>query len=271
MNSTYGLARVSTIGQKENTSLAFQSKRIKDYCSLHNLKLNDIIIETESGAKNNEDRTGLSKLNHLINTGECRTIIVNKIDRLGRSLLQGLLFLKFCEEHTTRVISISENIDTDEPQSKLIINILWSIAEHEREVIKSRLESGRERQFLEGNKPYGKTPFGYRKNRDGLIVLDENEGRVVQYIYKRYHTLSKMNHLTKTKRTQKLLHSLKVKGYLFRGKEFQWWNLKQILSNPFYTGKMNWKGRENKHNYEHIISTRMFNQIHYNMAPKHSI
>lgn len=106
VESTYGLARVSTIGQKENTSLDFQSKRIKDYCTLHNLKLNEIIIETESGAKNNEDRTGSSKLNQLINTGECRTIIVNKIVRLGRSLLQGLLFLKFCEEHNTRFISI---------------------------------------------------------------------------------------------------------------------------------------------------------------------
>ena len=104
MNSTYGLSRVSTIGQKENTSLAFQSKRIKDYCSLHNLKLNDIIIETESGAKDVDDRTGLSKLKKLIKNGECKTIIVNKVDRLGRSLLQGLLFLKYCEEHTQQPV-----------------------------------------------------------------------------------------------------------------------------------------------------------------------
>ena len=117
MNTTYGLARVSSIGQTENTSLSFQSKRIKDYCSLHNLPFNEIIIEAESGAKSIEERSGLSKLQNLINEGTCRTIVVNKIDRLGRSLLQGLLFLKYCEEHATRVVSISENIDTDDPQS----------------------------------------------------------------------------------------------------------------------------------------------------------
>jgi len=267
MNTTYGLARVSSIGQTENTSLSFQSKRIKDYCSLHNLPLNEIIIEAESGAKSIEERSGLSKLQNLINEGTCRTIVVNKIDRLGRSLLQGLLFLKYCEEHATRVVSISENIDTDDPQSKLIINILWSIAEHEREIIKSRLHDGREKSFIEGKKPYGSTPYGYRKNRKGDIVVDEDESKIVQYIYKRYHTLSKMRHLTKTKRTQKLLHSLRVKGFKFRGKDFQWWNIKQILSNSFYSGKMNWNGRTTKHNYDHIISTRMFNQIQSNLAP----
>ena len=136
MNTTYGLARVSTIGQRDNTSLSFQSKRIKDYCRLHNLPLENIIIETESGAKSVEERSGLSHLQQLIKNGKCKTIIVNAIDRLGRNLLHGLLFLKFCEEHATRVISISQNIDTDNPSSSLVINILRSLAEHKRDVIK---------------------------------------------------------------------------------------------------------------------------------------
>jgi len=261
LNTTYGLSRVSTIQQTENTSLSFQSKRIKDYCRLHNLSLKEIIIEAESGAKSIEERSGLSKLQQLINDGSCETIIVNKIDRLGRSLLQGLLFLKFCEEHETRVVSISESIDTDNPQSKLIINILWSIAEHERDIIKSRLEDGREKKFNEGRKPYGSIAYGYRKNRVGELVLDDEESKIVHYIYKRYNTLSKMKHLTKTKRTQKLLHSLKIKGFKFRGKDFKWWNVNQILSNPFYSGTMTWNGKQTKHQYDNIISTRLFNQV----------
>jgi len=258
----YGLSRVSTIGQSENTSLSFQSKRINDYCNLHNLILKDIIVETESGAKSVDDRSGLSKLKQHIQNGECSAIVVNKIDRLGRSLLQGLLFLKYCEDNGVRVISISENIDTnDNGQSKLVINILWSIAEHERDIIKSRLSDGREKVFSEGKKPYGSIPYGYRKNRKGELVLDIEESLIVQYIYKRYLTLTKMKHLTKTKRTQKLLHSLDIKGYEFRGKKFEWWNVKQILSNPFYTGMMRWSGRVAKHQYDTIISKRMFNKI----------
>ena len=133
--NTYGLVRVSTLGQKENTSLESQSKRINDYCKLYDLPLKNIISETESGGKNVEDRTGLTKLKSLIESGECNTIIVNKVDRLGRSLLQGLLFLKYCEEHAVRVISILDSIDTNNPSSKLITNILYSIAEHEKDQI----------------------------------------------------------------------------------------------------------------------------------------
>ena len=156
---SYGLVRVSTLGQKENTSLSFQSKRIKDYCHLFEMELKDIITETESGGKDVDERSGLMKLKALIENNECDTIIVNKIDRLGRSLLNGLLFLKYCEEHSIRVVSISENIDTDNPQSKLIINILWSIAEHEKDMIKSRLEDGRVKTFNDGN-CIGSEPIG---------------------------------------------------------------------------------------------------------------
>ena len=258
---SYGLVRVSTLGQKENTSLSFQSKRIKDYCHLFEMELKDIITETESGGKDVDERSGLMKLKTLIENNECDTIIVNKIDRLGRSLLNGLLFLRYCEEHAIRVVSISESIDTDNPQSKLIINILWSIAEHEKDMIKSRLEDGRVKTFNDGNKPYGKTPYGYGKNHKGELGANKEESIIINYIYKRYHTLSKMNHLTKTKRTQKLLHSLKLKGYTFRGKEFNWWNIKQILSNPFYAGVMKWRGETNNHNYDTIVSKRLYNLV----------
>ena len=261
--NTYGLIRVSTLSQKDNTSLEFQSKRIKDYCSVYDLPLKGIVEETESGGKNVDERTGLSKLKTLIKSGECKTIVVTKVDRLGRSLLQGLLFLKDCEEHAVRVVCIENGIDTDNPQSKLITNILFSIAENERDTIKSRLSDGRQKRFQDNKKPYGALSFGYRKNRSGLIIIDENESNIVQYIYKRWNTLRKMRHLTKTKRTQKLLHSLKVKGYQFRGKDFNWWNVKKILSNPFYCGVLNWKGKSTNHTYDTIISKRMFNQINY--------
>jgi site-specific DNA recombinase len=259
--NAYGITRVSTISQKENTSLEFQKKRIEDYSKLYGINLKGIIEETISGGTDFSSREGINTIKEMIGNGDCNVILVNKIDRLGRSLLEGLQFLKFCEEHAVRVISISESIDTDNPQSKLITNILWSIAEHEISMIKSRLSDGRLKRFEENKKPYGALSFGYRKNHKGLIVIDEEESKIIQYIYKRYNTLSKIKHLTKTKRTQKLLHSLKVKGHKFRGKEFKWWNVNKILSNPFYCGVMNWKDKTTTHNYDTIISKRMFNQI----------
>lgn len=260
--NTFGLIRVSTLGQKENTSLENQSKRIKDYCSVYDLSLKEIITETESGGKNVEDRTGLSKLKRLIETGECKTIVVNKVDRLGRSLLQGLLFLKHCEDNDVRVICIENGLDSSRPDSKLIINILFSIAENEKDTIKSRLSSGRERTFLLGKKPYGgNLSFGYRKNNKGEIVIDKFDSEVVKYIFKKWNLLTKMKHLTKTKRTQRMLKLLKRKGFKFHGKEFKYYNLHDILSNPLYAGILKWKDRITDSIYPTIVSKRLYNLV----------
>lgn len=58
---TYGLIRVSTLGQKEKTSLEFQTPRIQQYCTAYDLKLSEIIKEAESGGKDISERTRLSK------------------------------------------------------------------------------------------------------------------------------------------------------------------------------------------------------------------
>ena len=259
--NAYGLARVSSLTQKDNTSLEFQTKRIKDYCSVYSLPLQEIIIETESGGRDVNDRTGLSKLKKLMENNECKTIVVSKVDRLGRSLLQGLLFLKYCEDKGVRVICIENGIDTDNPQSKLITNILFSIAENEKYQINIRLSEGREKTFEMGKMPYGgNLSFGYRKNNKGEIVIDKTDSMIVQFIYKKWNELSK-RHLTKTKKTQILLTLLKKQGYKFHDKEFKRHNLRDILSNGLYCGIIKWKERTNTSIYPTIVSKRLYNLV----------
>jgi site-specific DNA recombinase len=261
MNKTYGLNRVSTLNQKDNTSLENQTKKIKGYCKVYDLELFDIITETESGGKNLNDRSGLSKLKELIEKGECDTIVVSKVDRLGRSLLQGLLFLKYCEENNVRVICIENGIDSSRPDSKLITNILFSIAENEKETIKSRLSDGRKRTFEDGKKPYGNISYGYRKNNKGEIVIDNYDAKVVSFIFKKMNSYLKNNSLTKKKRTIRLLKLLTKNGYKFNGKDFKYWNINTILSNPIYCGWLKWKDQIVKSSYPVIVSKRLFNTV----------
>jgi len=61
---------VSTVGQKENTSLGFQASRIQKYYIAYGLSLKEIITEIESGGKNIGERTGFTKLKRLIEPGE---------------------------------------------------------------------------------------------------------------------------------------------------------------------------------------------------------
>jgi len=259
--NTYGLVRISSLSQKENTSLSFQSNRIKEYCKLFDLSLTGIIKETGSGGVDLENRKGLTELQSLIENGSCKTIIVNKVDRLGRSLLQGLIFLKYCEDKGVRVICIENGIDTDNPQSKLITNILFSIAENEKEQIKIRCNSGREKTFSDKKIPYGSISYGYQKTLKGSIVVNKEESEIVQFIFQKHNQLLKRVHLSKTKRTQLLLQTLRDKNYKFHGKDFEWWNVKHILSNPFYCGVMKWKDKTTNHMYDTIVSKRLYNKI----------
>ena len=91
-------------------------------------------------------------------------------------------------------------------------------------------------------------------------MVDKKESEIVQFIFQKYNQLLKRN-LTKTKRTQLLLQALRNKNYKFRGKEFEWWNVKHILSNSFYCGVMKWKEQSTTHSYDTIVSKRLFNKI----------
>ena len=129
-------------------------------------------------------------------------------------------------------------------------------------MIKSRLADGRERTFEMGKKPYGgNLSFGYKKNNRGEVLLDSNDSEIVKYIFKKWNQLLKMTHITKTKRTQRMLKLLKRNGYTFHGKDFQNFNIKDILSNPIYCGLIKWKDRITESVYPTIISRRMFNLI----------
>ena len=73
--------------------------------------------------------------------------------------------------------------------------------------------------------------------------------------------ISKDKHLTKTKRTQRMLKLLKRNGYKFHGKDFKYYNLHDILSNPLYAGTLKWKDRITHSTYPTIVSKRLYNLV----------
>ena len=261
-----GYVRVSTLKQQtKGSSLEHQEQKINDYCNLNDLELTNVFSETDSGG--NDDRRVLNEIKQMITNpflkeSPIKTIIVYKIDRLGRTMLGSLQFIEMCKEHNVNVVSISDNIDTsDGGKSELILNILLSIATEEKRQIKERCSNGRNMKWEQNKIPYPSIPFGY-KRKNNKIVVDENVQPIIQYIFKKWNVLCKMKHLTKTKRTQRLLKLLKSRNYTFNGKDFKYWNLRDILSNPMYCGYIKWKGElKNQSDIQPMISKRLFNQV----------
>ena len=121
--------------------------------------------------------------------------------------------------------------------------------------------SGRTTKVKNGIRGFGsKVPYGYMKNSDGEIVVDKNSAQVVDYIFRKSNSMLKRN-LTKTKRTRTLLSLLRQRGFKYHGKDFSRWNIRDILNNRFYIGEMKYGDIKTTHNYEPIISKRLFNQV----------
>ena len=133
------------------------------------------------------------------------------------------------------------------------------MSEMERDTIVQRLSNGKEKRFNDKERVCGRIPYGYKKE-NGLTTVDAEESKIVDYIFKKYLTLTKRG-LTPIKRMRRLRTLLVRNGYSYRGKEFTTHNINYILRNGFYFGEMKYGDKVCKHNYETIISKRLFNLV----------
>ena len=252
-----GICRISSISQKENSSIPHQKKMIGDYCKMYGIELTKVITECFSGTTSNRD--GLNELRELVEGGNVESVIVMKLDRLMRSFTEGVIFIKYLLDNDVKIISVMEQIDTSSVSGRFLVNILLSMSEMERDTIVQRLNNGKEKSFIDKKRVSGRIPYGYVKD-NGVIIPDPTETKIVQYIFKKYLSLKKRG-LTPIKRMKQLRKLLNKNGYKYRGKEFSTSTINYILKNSFYIGEMKYGDRITKHKYETIISTRLFNLI----------
>ena len=254
MNKTYSLVRVSSVSQRDNTSLNNQKKVIQNYCEMKGLDLVECIEEIYTGTT--DERDGLKYLMDKVISGECDVVVVYRLDRLFRSFRSGINYINDLLELGVKIHSTQENLQTDTISGEFFMNILLSLSQMEKQIISSRLSIGKEHKFLNDNKMVGSyPPFGYTKTDDE--VSPSKDSKIVKYIFSLWN---KYLHLTPYKRNKRILNLLNKKGYTFRGRTFNPQHLKRIISNTFYKGEM--KSGElgsTKHNYPTIISSRLFN------------
>ena len=173
-----GYVRVSTQMQaQEGVSLDAQRRKIRAYCELYELDLVDICAD-EGASGGSLDRPGLQRALSSIQCGSATGIVISRLDRLTRSVrdLSELLTDVFS---SADLISVSDNIDTRTPTGRLILHVLTSVAQWEREVGAARTSEGI-RQVAEtcGGWIWGQPPFGYEygpRDNEGRLTLVRNE------------------------------------------------------------------------------------------------
>ncbi len=115
-------------------------------------------------------------------TGAFETVLVYRLDRVGRSLLVVVDAHDRLGKSRISLKSANEPIDTSTPAGRLIFQMLASFAEFERGTIRERTQHGLHRAFKNG-KQTGRIPYGYDVAEDGGFVLVEEEAAVVREIF----------------------------------------------------------------------------------------
>jgi DNA invertase Pin-like site-specific DNA recombinase len=159
--TTYGYIRVSTTEQVDGTSLAEQRRQIEGNAMAHGLTI-DRWIE-DGGVSGAEPFFG-RLADHGVEIQQGDTIIVAKLDRFSRDLLDALTSIKECTRLSVKLIVNGHGDVTDETNiyARLMLEVLCAFAGHERRVIKARQKDGQAAKRARGGHIGGSAPFGYQ-------------------------------------------------------------------------------------------------------------
>ncbi len=174
--------RVSSEEQKTKESVGTQDDFLKSYCALYGLQaVATYKDEAVSGTVPVRERPGGARLLADAEAGSFDTVLVYKLDRIGRSLLVVVDAHDRLGEVGVALRSATEPIDTSSAAGRLIFQMLASFSEFERATITERSRDGLRRAFKEG-RHLGRIPYGYDVNQEGAFVVVEDEARVVRAI-----------------------------------------------------------------------------------------
>lgn len=175
--------RVSTQHQVENhRSLKDQRQSSKAIAETHDLPIKRIIDDkAESGT--DFDRDGIREVRHRAEDGDVSYVIVDQLDRIGRSAVETLYYITELREECGVTIITSEKGEIDISETNdLIYVMLQSVASQATiETQARRAEAGVAQEFQEKNwfSAFGKVPFGYQETDDGWIAVDPDENETV--------------------------------------------------------------------------------------------
>lgn len=156
-----GYVRVSTDMQAlEGVSLDAQRDKLRAYCKLHEIELIGVCSD-EGLSANTLERPGLQSALKMLESGKVNTLLVVKLDRLTRSLLDlDMLVREYFVEQRYHLLSVTESLDTRTAMGRFVLYILGLIAQWEREAISERTRDSMAHLKRQGVK-LGAAPFGY--------------------------------------------------------------------------------------------------------------
>jgi site-specific DNA recombinase len=212
----------------------------------------------------NMDRPALKLLLADIAMGEVNCVVVYKVDRLTRSLLDFSRIMDVLDRHGATFVAVTQQFNTTSSLGRLTLNILLSFAQFEREMISERTRDKMSAARKKGKWMGGTPVLGYDVAPGGAaLVVNQPEADRVCEIYRLYlelgspililQELARRGWRTKTFVTKK--------GRVTGNGPFNKATLQSLLTNPIYTGVVRHHGEIFPGEHERIVGDRIWNQV----------
>ncbi|HPQ70552.1 MAG TPA: recombinase family protein [bacterium] len=212
----------------------------------------------------NMDRPAFKRLMQDIEEGLIDCVVVYKVDRLSRALLDFTKIIETFERQGVTFVSVTQAFNTTTSMGRLTLNILLSFAQFEREIIGERIRDKIAAAKRKGKYTGGMPILGYDVDRPSKkLVVNPEEARLVRHIFKRFvqfgsatilsQELNAQGHTTKSWTT--------MKGITRPGQPWNKMHLYRLFNNRIYIGEIVHKENRYKGEHEAIVPRELFNKV----------
>ncbi|MGG5429590.1 recombinase family protein, partial [Clostridioides difficile] len=218
-----------SVDKKDSISIESQI----EFCK-YELKGGNCKEYTDKGySGKNTDRPKFQELVRDIKRGLIAKVVVYKLDRISRSILDFANMMELFQQYNVEFVSSTEKFDTSTPMGRAMLNICIVFAQLERETIQKRVTDAYYSRSQRGFKMGGKAPYGFHTEpikMDGIntkkLVVNPDEAANIRLMFEMY--------AQPTTSYGDITRYFAEQGILFNGKELIRPTLAQMLRNPVY-------------------------------------
>src|SRR5258708_31093402 len=213
------------------------------------------------------DRPALQQLLADLTAGQVDTIVVYKIDRLTRSLADFAKIVEILDTKSASFVSVTQQFSTTTSMGRLTLNVLWSFAQFEREVIGERIRDKIAASKKKGMWMGGVPPLGYQA-QDRKLVIVESEAEIVRFIFRRYAEVGSVRWLRDELEALSIQSKLRTSasGRISGGTPFARGALYLMLQNRIYRGEIVHHQQSYLGEHEPIVDQPLWDAVQAQLA-----
>jgi site-specific DNA recombinase len=212
----------------------------------------------------NMERPALKRLLADVKAGKVDIIVVYKLDRLSRSLLDFMKLAEMLEQYNVSFVSVTQDINTSTSAGRMMLNILMTFAQYEREILAERIRDKIAGAKRRGKHCGGPPLLGYDVNPDTKkLLVNKEDAKIIRLIFQRYIELGSARDVAKELNRKGLKSKTwkSKKGRLHKGGVFTPAMIYRTLANSIYAGMVHHNDKVFPGEHKAIIDQKLWDKV----------